>query len=115
MDNNNIENTNNTQPSYQQVSNSQPVYQQPAYQQPAGDLEKPVSIGKWVGTLLLTMIPCVNIILLIVWACSDKNKSRKNWAIATFIVTAIVLVVSYLVASAFGAAILNLLYSLYGF
>lgn len=110
MDNNNIENTNNTQPSYQQVSNPQPVYQQPA-----GDLEKPVSIGKWVGTLLLTIIPCVNIILLIVWACSDKNKSRKNWAIATFIVTAIVLVVSYLVASAFGAAILNLLYSLYGF
>lgn len=109
MDNNNIENTNNTQPSYQQVSNPQPVYQQPA-----GDLEKPVSIGKWVGTLLLSMIPCVNIILLIVWACSDNHKSRKNWAIATFIVMAIMIVLSYLLVTIFGAALHNWLYSFYG-
>ncbi len=45
-----------------------------------------VSVGNWVGTIILSAIPIVNIIMLIVWLTSKKiPKSKKNWAIATII------------------------------
>lgn len=45
-----------------------------------------VSVGNWVGTIILSTIPIVNIIMLIVWLTSKKiPKSKKNWAIATII------------------------------
>lgn len=63
------------------------------------DLEKPLSVGQWVGTLLLTCIPCVNLIMLIVWACQAVgNKSRSNWAKAQLIITAIVVAIYVILA-----------------
>lgn len=45
-----------------------------------------MSVGAWIGTLILTCIPIVNLICLIVWAVSSspEKRSRKNWAIAQF-------------------------------
>lgn len=75
--------------------------------QPTGDLEKPYSIWQWVGTAFLTMIPCVGFILLIVWACSAENKSKKNWAIAQFVVVGILIAVYIVLIIVFGVSIAN--------
>lgn len=62
------------------------VYQQPTvqeqlqyqYQQPDEHLEQPVTMGEWVISLLIMMIPCVNIIMAFVWAFSTKEKKSKS-------------------------------------
>lgn len=52
-----------------------------------------VSVLQWFGTFLLMFIPGVNIVLLFIWAFSNKiNKNKKNWAIATLYIFAIVTV-----------------------
>ena len=48
-----------------QMFDSNTTYgQQAPVQQPT--LEEPMKLGEWVGTILLTMIPCVGLILLFV-------------------------------------------------
>ncbi|MDO4756905.1 MAG: zinc ribbon domain-containing protein [Parabacteroides sp.] len=61
------------QQTYQQ-SPQQP-YQQP-YQQPVYT-EEPISTGGYIGLFLLLMIPIVNLVCLIVWACGGSNKKNK--------------------------------------
>ena len=42
----------------------------------------PISIGNWIISLILTMIPIVNIIMLFVWAFSNgTNPTKANWII----------------------------------
>jgi len=61
---------------------------------------KPVSTGDWILTLIISMIPLVNIVMLLVWAFgSNTNPSKANWAkaylafIAFFIVLYVLLIV----------------------
>lgn len=49
------------------------------------DNSKVLSTGAFLGMFLLMMIPLVNIILLIVWACGKGNLNRKHWAAAMLI------------------------------
>ena len=55
-----------------------------------------MSVGAWIGTLILSAIPIVGFICLIVWAVSSspEKRSRKNWAIAQFIMTLIGVVIA---------------------
>jgi len=47
---------------------------------------RPVTIGNWVLTYLLMLIPIVNIILIFVWAFgSNTEVSKANWAKASLI------------------------------
>lgn len=97
------------QPQYQQQQYYQPQQQQQYYQPqnvaPSYDnTTKPVTVGKWVGLLILSAIPVVNIICWIVWLCSSTtNKSIKNFLVAEIIVYAIsigvVILVSVLLAA----------------
>jgi len=65
----------------------------PAAAESYDDQEKVYSVMQWFGTFLLMFIPVVNIILLFVWAFSNKiNKNKKNWAIASLFIVAIVAV-----------------------
>lgn len=42
--------------------------------------EEPISVLEWVGTILLAAIPCVGLILYIIWAFSgDVKKSKSNY------------------------------------
>ena len=70
-----------------------------------------MSVGAWVGTLILTAIPIVGFICLIVWAVSSspEKRSRKNWAIAQFILMLICLVLTIALVAVYGSAIANLL------
>lgn len=48
--------------------------------------QKPLSVGDWIITLLLTSIPLVGFVLLLVWAfSSDTHPSKQNWAKAYLI------------------------------
>ncbi len=55
---------------YQQPPYGQP-YQQPVY------TEEPISTGSYMLMFLLLMIPIVNLLCLIVWACGGSNKKNK--------------------------------------
>lgn len=105
-----------TQPAYdysQQQAQAQSQYQQQYYQpqqhqqyyQPQNvapsydNTSKPVTVGKWVGLLILSAIPVVNIICWIVWLCSSTtNKSIKNFLVAEIVVYAICIGVGVLVS-----------------
>lgn len=101
------------QPAQQYEAQAQPQYQQQYYQpqqqqqyyQPQNvapsydNTSKPVTVGKWVGLLILSAIPVVNIICWIVWLCSSTtNKSIKNFLVAEIVVYAICIGVGVLVS-----------------
>ena len=44
-----------------------------------------VSVGNWMGTLLLASIPVVNLIFFIITAFATRKASKRSWAIANII------------------------------
>lgn len=61
--------------------------------------EEPVTVGEWIITMLLWMVPCVNIILMFVWAFSKtEKKSKSNFCKAQLIMMGIVLGIYLLIA-----------------
>lgn len=83
-------------------------YQYPpqgGYQQ---ELEEPVSMGEWLISMLLIMfIPCVNIVLMFVWAFSKKEKkSKSNFFKAQLILNGIILALYIVIFLIFGASFL---------
>ena len=75
------------------------------YQQPESNLEEPMTLGEWLITMLIMLIPCVNIIMAFVWAFSSKEKkSKSNYFKAWLIFMAIVIVLYIILLVVFGAA-----------
>ena len=88
---------------YQKSVQEQLQYQ---YREPETDLEEPISMGEWLVTMLLMLIPCVNIVLMFGWAFSSKEKkSKSNYFKATLIFAAIILVIYIIFIAIFGVAI----------
>ncbi|TCO08426.1 hypothetical protein [Natronoflexus pectinivorans] len=66
-----------------------------------------VSVGEWVLSLLIVMIPLIGLIMLFVWAFGGNTKvSKANFAKAALIWYAIGIVLWILIAGIFGAAFL---------
>lgn len=87
----------------------QQQYNQPYQQvyQPESELEEPVTFGDWMVTMLLMCVPCVNIIMMFVWAFgggTKKSKSNYFKAIFVWILISIALAV---ILGLFIAAIMN--------
>ncbi len=98
---------------YQKSVQEQLQYQ---YREPETDLEEPISMGEWLVTMLLMLIPCVNIVLMFVWAFSSKEKkSKSNYFKAALIFAAIVLVLYIILIAIFGVAITSMLNSGYAY
>lgn len=99
----------------QPVVAEQPVMQQPPVQQyyPPVSSEE-VSVGSWVVTILLSAIPCVNLIMFFVWAFGGGAPvSKSNWAKAQLIfvlISAVISLIASIVIAATGASIINSLY-----
>lgn len=56
------------------------------------DQVKIVSVWDWIGVIILMAIPLINLIMLFVWAFSEEtNPSKKNYARATLIIFAIII------------------------
>ena len=68
---------------------------------------RPVSVGGWIGTILLSAIPGLNILLWLIWAFFAKRPSRRSFSIAMLILT--VLFAALIAAAIFlwGAEILE--------
>ncbi len=74
----------------------------------APSVETTISIGEWILTTFLMMIPCVGIIMTFVWAFGDtKNTkpSKSNYAKAMLIWYAISIAISVICYSAMAATI----------
>ena len=81
--------------------------QAPVYGQP--EVEPVMTVGEWALTILLTCIPCVNIIMLFVWAFgSSTPKTKSNWAKAQLIFVAIGVVLSIILSTVMGASIASI-------
>jgi len=66
-----------------------------------------ISIGEWLVNFLITIIPLVGLIFIIIWSNDDKNKIRKNWAVASLIWTGIIFVLSIFLYATIFAAIMK--------
>ncbi len=56
--------------------------------------EKPVGVGEWIVTFILSSLPIIGFVLLIVWAFDGNTKrSKKNWAIATLILIVVTIII----------------------
>lgn len=76
---------------------------------PAVPMAPVISMGQWMVTMLLMLVPLVNIILLIVWASSSsENPNRKHWAGAQLVYMVIGTALYFLMMATFGAALLGL-------
>lgn len=52
--------------------------------------DETVSMGNWIGTFLLMLIPVLNLILALVWAFGGMTKpSKRNYARAWLIVAVV--------------------------
>lgn len=59
-----------------------------------------MSMKDWLITLLIFCVPCVNIVMMFVWAFGTGNENRKNYCRAALIFAAISVVLSFLFSSA---------------
>lgn len=78
----------------------------------APSVETTITIGEWVLTTFLMMIPCVGIIMTFVWAFGDtKNTkpSKSNYAKAMLIWYAVSIVISIFCWSTLAASITSML------
>lgn len=101
MDNNNTfyDQNQNVEPPNQQQVFQQQQYQQASYENFSEGpyVEEPMSVSDWLMVMLVMCIPCVNLIMMFVWAFSNsEKKSKSNYFKASLIWAAII----------FGAAIL---------
>ncbi len=89
-----------------------PVAQQPVYQASAGNnAAAPVlSVGSYIGMMLLACIPLVGFILLLVWAFSSgENPNKKNYARAVLVISLIGVGLGILLTVITGGALYALL------
>lgn len=64
-----------------------------------------MTLGEWLITLVIFMVPCVNIIMYFVWAFGNGNENRKNFCRASLIITAVSVVLCFV----FGASLFTAL------
>lgn len=70
-------------------------YQVPYQQNSLLDLEEPVKMGEWLISLLITLIPCVGLIMVFVWAFgSTEKKSKSNFFKAYLVFWVIIIVIA---------------------
>lgn len=84
-------------------------YNQSPYQGPGftpTEMEEPVGVGEWTGLLALaTFVPCIGVILMLVWAFGNtEKKSKANFCKAFLIIWLIKLALSAILFIIWGAS-----------
>jgi len=70
--------------------------------------ERPLSMGEWLVTLLiLTFVPCVNIVMMFVWGFGNGNVNRKRFCQAYLIIWAIMVVLMIILYGTVFSALMN--------
>lgn len=70
-------------------------YQESQYSTQADPNKSVMTMGEWVITLIVMMVPCVNIIMMFIWAFGNGNENRKNFCRANLIITAVSAVLAF--------------------
>lgn len=92
----------NTVPPYYQTNNQY------------GNDDSVFSVGQWIVTLIIGMIPCIGIILYIVWGFSSNgNQNRKNFCRAQLLIIAVLFVLYILFAVILGFSAFSASRSIY--
>ncbi len=61
-----------------------------AYTAPEPEIAPVMGFGDWLIALIVSLIPIVNIIVLLIWAFSNKtNPNRRNFALAALVLAAV--------------------------
>ena len=79
-------------------------YQVPYQQNSPLDLEEPMKMSEWLISLLITLIPCVGIIMIFVWAFGSTEKKSKSNFFKAYLVFGVIRIVIYLIYVFFYAA-----------
>ena len=66
-----------------------------------------VSVWNWMGTIILTAIPVVNIIMLIILIATAKTRTRRNFAIASLVLIVLAFLLTAAAVVFFGEEIIN--------
>ena len=99
-------------PVYSQYANPEPAAASRKISEPAYD--PPLSIGGFLGTILVSFIPVVGLIMLIIWASvSSVNTNRRNLSVVLLILKLIFLF--FLAGAALAVYLLDIPSSLYIF
>ena len=100
-------------PPPQPAHGAQPAYVAPGPQvtyNPPRHGAEPLSVGNYVGTLLLLGIPFVGFILLLIWAFdSSTNLNKKNLARAMLILS----IIGIALAILFWGILISIIYSIF--
>ena len=86
-----------------------PQYRQPQYTPPQYQKQwPPMTLGNWICTFLLLLIPFANIVLIFVWAFgSDVNPSKKTYFQAMLIMMLIGIALSIVFGIIIGIWLVN--------
>lgn len=109
MDNQNFQNG-------EQSQMNPPVSQAPMYGVDAPQTAPVMSVKDWMITLLIMLIPFVNIIFLFIWAFGggENNPNKVNWSKAALIFMAIAIVLNIVLFTIFGAIFASMMGGLGG-
>lgn len=90
----------------QQQADYNQQYHQPPQQQyyPQPVMDPPLSVGQYIGILLLMIIPVVNLLFLLIWAFGSTNRNRKNFARAALIMAIIGIAITVILMIILGPA-----------
>jgi len=62
------------------------------------DNNSPMTVGRWLITMIVLMIPVVNLVMLLVWAFGNGNECRSNYSKAVLIFILILIGVTILLS-----------------
>ena len=68
---------------------------------------RPISVLGWLGTLALSCLPVINIVMWFIWAFTAKQPSRKTYARALLLIALILLIASAISVFIFGERMLE--------
>ena len=80
------------------------------YQQQNQQMAPIVTFKEWLITMLIMIIPIVNVIMMFVYAFGEGNPSKKNYFKASLLIAAIILgiyaiIIIFVIAAAISASI----------
>lgn len=79
-------------------------YQAPYQQNSPLDLEEPMKMSEWLISLLITLIPCVGLIMIFVWAFGSTEKKSKSNFFKAYLVFGVIRIAIFLIYVFFYAA-----------
>ena len=78
-------------------------------------MESDVSVGEWLLSTVLVLMPVVGFILALVWAFSSETaKAKQNWAKAMLIIKVVGIIFAALSVATIGVAFVRALQGLSG-